>query len=490
MHGTEQDAHADDAYLRSLGIEPSLKRVLSRIGTMFFAVAFVGPTTGVIFISSSAFGFMGPSVFWTVPIVGGLQILVSLLWAELVSHYPITGGVYQWARQLGGESVGFAAGLSYLVAMFLIQTTVGLGMLLVLNGLFSSIEINTTNEVIVCIALTIAVAGVSMVSVRMVSLINSVGVVMEITVLVGAAILLLFNARHPVTAVLHTEGASPGQGWIAVLLIGMAQMIVLLTGYETGGIFAEESKRSRIAPAQAIMTAATGAIFLTGVFVLGAALATPDYKAALKEPGEWIPSVLNSGLGTVGGKLFLTAAAIAVVSTGIATIAAASRIMFGMARDGQLPASRFLAKESKRSGEPVNAILVTAVFAMLPLLYASKFPVIISAAAGLLILPCLITLVALTVRRRQGWPHQRSAFSLGRWGAPLTWFGVVWLGVIVIDIYWPRDSTNPTLGPTRILWEATFLLALYAFVWWTISRSRRRPAQGSRTAEDATTVAR
>jgi len=43
-----------------------------------------------------------PSVFWLL-IVGGGQMPVALVFGEVVSQYPIPGGIYPWTRRLWGR---------------------------------------------------------------------------------------------------------------------------------------------------------------------------------------------------------------------------------------------------------------------------------------------------------------------------------------------------------------------------------------------------
>jgi hypothetical protein len=62
--------------------------------------------------AAAMIAFLGPSLIWTVPVVLLFQMIIALIWMELSSYYPLAGGIYQWARYLGGEMVGFFAGLA------------------------------------------------------------------------------------------------------------------------------------------------------------------------------------------------------------------------------------------------------------------------------------------------------------------------------------------------------------------------------------------
>src|SRR5919198_5826877 len=108
---------SDSEYLRSLGIEPRLRRALGFVTGSLFAIAFQGPTTGALLVTGATLALGGPAFIWAIPLVFLFQFVVALSWAELSSHYPLTGGIYQWAKYLGGEALGWFTGLFYLVAI-------------------------------------------------------------------------------------------------------------------------------------------------------------------------------------------------------------------------------------------------------------------------------------------------------------------------------------------------------------------------------------
>ncbi len=59
----------------------------------------------------------GPPMIWWLVIVGVGQFLVALVFGEVVSQYPVAGGVYPWARRLWGRRWAWMTGWVYLVAL-------------------------------------------------------------------------------------------------------------------------------------------------------------------------------------------------------------------------------------------------------------------------------------------------------------------------------------------------------------------------------------
>src|SRR5207302_1443734 len=177
---------------------------------------------------------------------------------------------------------------------------------------------------------------------------------------------------------------------------------------------------SRWSPPAAITSAAAGTGVVTWFSAIAVWVAVPDVRAAVKSPATLVPTVLDSAFGSIGGKIFLVGAFIAVSSTSIATLAAIVRTLYALARDGQLPGAAYLTRLSRRTDEPIWTIVVATVLCLLPLVAVTHIELIIAAITGLLVLPYVFVLAALLLRRLGGWPSHRSLFSLGSWGLPLT----------------------------------------------------------------------
>jgi amino acid transporter len=466
----------DDAYLRQFGVEPRLKRAIGFVSSSLFAIAFQGPTTGALLITGATLAFGGPAFIWAIPLIFLFQLVVALTWAELSSHYPLSGGIYQWAKYLGGEGLGWVTGIFYLVAIVLVMPAVGLVISVVLSSLFTAIPFNPQSQVVMSLLAIVGTALIMATSVRVVALINNIGVTLELIVLGGAAILLLGHVHQPLSVFFTTAGAGAGQSYLVPFLVVVALVVTQLVGFETAGAFAEETRDSRVSPSRAIMTALAGAALFLFVFDFALVLSLPDVGRALKEPETVIPLTLSANLGDFGAKAFLAGAFISVSSTSIATLAAIVRTMYGMARDNQLPGSSYLTRLSSRTDEPVIAIAVAALLSMIPLLFVQQVPVIVAAISALILVPYFLVLAALIRRRLRGWPSADAPFRLGSWGMPVAVVGIVWVALVEIDAAWPRAATNPNLGPFPIIEEFAVVIAVLGALWWfLVLRHRAAP---------------
>jgi amino acid transporter len=472
--GTEANT-TDSDYLRELGVEPKFKRALGFVTGSLFAIAFQGPTTGALLLTGATLALGGPAFIWAIPIILLFQLVVAFAWAELSSHYPLTGGIYQWGRQLGGEFVGWMTGLFYLVGIVLVMPAVGTVMNVVLAGIFTKLPITLTSEVIISAITAVVAALVMVTSVRVVALLNSIGVVLELVVLLGAAIGLLFH-QHQSLSVLTTTGGVQGKGsYIVPFLIVVALVVTQLVGFETAGAFAEETKQSRIKPSQAIIAALGGTALVLFIFDLALILSLPNVAAAMSNP-NLIPSVLTADLGSGFEKLFLIGALISVFSTAIATLATIVRMIYGMARNGQMPGSRLLTRLSPRTDEPIGAIVLAVILSVIPLIFIKRIDVIVAAITALIIIPYILVLGSLLLRRLQGWPKAESKFNLRRWGMPVTLVALAWTVFVLIDAAWPRAATNPNLGSLPIIEDLGIGIIVVGTVWWFVNlRAKARP---------------
>src|SRR5438309_2048497 len=287
-----------------------------------------------------------------------------------------------------------------------------------------------------------------------------------------AAILLLGHVHQPLSVLFTTGGVEAKGSYIVPFLIVVALVITQFVGFETAGTFAEETRNSRVSPARAIVTALAGACLFVFVFDFALILSLPDVAKGMAEPEGVIPATLNENLGSFGAKAFLIAAFVAVSSTSIATLAAIVRMMYGMARDNQLPGSRFLTRLAG-NGEPVICIVVAALLSMVPLLFVQQIPVLIAAITFMILIPYFLVLASLIRRRLAGWPTTDAPFKLGAAGTPLAVIGIVWVGFVAIDAAWPRAATNPNLGSFPILEEAFVVTAVLGALWWFLVLRRR-----------------
>ncbi len=94
-----------------------------------FALGFtyLSPVVGVYTLFAISLAAGGAPFFWSYVLVGAGQLLVCLVFCEIVSEYPIAGGILPWARRLVGGRWGWLAGWIYLWALWMTIAAVAVG---------------------------------------------------------------------------------------------------------------------------------------------------------------------------------------------------------------------------------------------------------------------------------------------------------------------------------------------------------------------------
>ena len=128
----------DDAHLRSLGIKPELRRTLGFLSNFAIAFSFISVSTGSFGNFGYGIGMGGPAFFWTWPIIILGQTLVALVFAELSSHYPVAGSIYQWSKRLSNRTLGWFTGWFYFWAQVVTVTAVAVIVAFAVDGLLGS----------------------------------------------------------------------------------------------------------------------------------------------------------------------------------------------------------------------------------------------------------------------------------------------------------------------------------------------------------------
>src|SRR3954451_13937346 len=211
--GTAPDI-ADDSDLASFGYRPQLHRSIGSFGSFAAGFSFVSILTTVFQLFSFGFGFGGPAFFWTWPIVFVGQLLVALCFSELAARYPISGCIYQWATRLGGAVWGWMAGWLMLVARVVTVAAASIAMQIVLPAIWSGVELvsdPTENAVILGSLLLVVTTTINAVGVKVMSMVNTVGVTCELIGVVLLCVALFSKAKRGPGVITHT-GAHVGHG--------------------------------------------------------------------------------------------------------------------------------------------------------------------------------------------------------------------------------------------------------------------------------------
>ena len=96
-------AARDTADLEKFGYKQELNRGLGTFSSFAVAFSYISPSTGIFTLFGLGMAAMEAYLFWAWPVVALFQFVVALNFAELSSHFPVAGSVYQWTKYLAGR---------------------------------------------------------------------------------------------------------------------------------------------------------------------------------------------------------------------------------------------------------------------------------------------------------------------------------------------------------------------------------------------------
>ena len=486
-HATGQER--DD--LGDFGYSQELHRGVGHFASFAAGFSFVSILTTVFQLFGLGFSFGGAAFFWTWPAVFLGQLLVALCFAELAARYPISGSIFQWSSRLGGTDFGWFVGWIMVIGQILTVATAAIALQAVLPSIWSGFQLvggsgadsaptsptGAQNAVVLGLLLLVVTTVINVIGVRLMAMLTSVGVVIELLGVVALVIALFAHSERSPSVVFTTEGAAPGS-YLPLWLASSLMAAYVMVGFDSAGELSEETHAPRRTTPKTIIRALTVSGLGGLLLLLGGLLAAPSLTDGTLASGG-LAGVLTSQLGNVGGRILLAAVAIAVFACTLAVQTSGSRMMFSMARERSLPLSGALGRVSPRTGTPIATAVVVGVGAALTLAVNWNQSAVFTALASLCIAMLYIAYLGVTLPlllkrirlRRSGGLESgvaedgRPLFSLGRWGIPINVAAVVYQLVMVVNLVWPRAAIYDLTGDTWWLkWSALLFIVLTVVV--------------------------
>jgi urea carboxylase system permease len=487
---TAAEAASDEAELARFGYKQELKRSLGLFSSFAVAFSYISPSTGIFTLFALGLTTIGGVFIWSWPIVAVGQLCIALGFAELSSHYPVAGSVFQWTKYLAGKTYSWFAGWIYLFAGILtvcaVCVTLPLALIPALNNMGWDVHNTLHNQRIFAIVTLVVITILNIFGVKLVAIINNTGVLFEILgMVVFAFVLALFHHHQSAGVIFHTGGTSLTTG---TFLVAMFMSLFVIYGFDTAGTLAEETRDPRREAPKAIIGSIVGAFIIGAIFLFAMLLAIPDLHGAIKD-GFGPAQIIDANFGNAFSTVFLLVVAAAIFVCCLSIMTSTVRLCFGMSRDDALPASKQLSWVHPKLHTPVGSCIAVGVLAFIPMLQYAGAGIIAIAATGMIYLAYFIGNIALMRARLRGWPKAAAPFALGRWGIPLNALALVWGGGMLINFAWPRVATNPRpselpgtlnfhwawLNHKPVFWTVVIVIALVGAVYFMLVQ-RAKPA--------------
>ena len=437
----------DARQLERLGYAARFERSMSLWENFSLGFTYLSPVVGVYSVFALALLAGGPPMLWTYLFVGAGQLLVCLVFGEVVSQFPISGGIYPWTRRLVGARWSWMAGWIYLWALWTSIAAVSTGGAPFLAQLLGW-QLGPVGLAVVAMCAIVLTTACNLSGTRFLARVAMFGFLCEIAGAIVVGGYLLLFARHQPLSVLFDTG-SFGNGWdyLPAFLAASVGATFCYYGFEACGDVAEETPD----PARAIPRSMRLTVYVGGaaaIFVCAALLlAIPDLARALSgHDADPVAVILSSALGSTGFRVVIAVVLVSFFSCLLSLQAAASRLLFSYARDRMILGSSRLSQLSPRTRMPVAALLVAGIVPALiawmgAFLENAVRTIIVFGSIGIYIAFQMVVGGALVARVR-GW-QPNGPFQLGAWSWPVNLLAFAFGIGAIVNLAWPRSPSDP-----------------------------------------------
>jgi amino acid transporter len=379
------------------GGSPALRRSISRPMLLLLVVGDV-LGAGIYALVGEVGGRVGGAIWAAFVLALGLALLTAFAYAELVTKYPQAAGAALYVNKAWGRPfltflVAFAVMCSGLTSAATLARAVG-G-----DYLTDFVDAPTVLVGLVFITLVALVnfRGISE-SVRLNVVLTSIELAgLLLVVVVGAAAIVEGGADVDTGRALEI---SRDGSIVAALLGGAGLAFFALIGFEDSVNLAEEAEHPRRDYPLALFggLAVAGLLYLL-VTVVASIVVPTDRLAASDGP---LLEVVAAGPWSVPNRLFSAIALCALANGALINMVMASRIAYGMANEGILPAALGRVHRGRRT--PWVAIVATTAIAMV-LIASGELDDLADTTVLLLLLVFVAVNLAVLVLRRDPVDH-------------------------------------------------------------------------------------
>ncbi len=379
-----------------------------------------------IFIFTVAGGVLltaGSGAWLAVLLCYALLLLIASVLAELASHWPLEGSVYEWTRQLIGPRSGLIVGWAYLCSYVVFMAAIAYYAALKIFGLFDS----SPNRVVAGILALVLILLATLINLAGRVYLKAVAVAAAAISLVGCLIfatVLLIGYRAESLGALFASPADGVHGWAWLsgpfLFVLVTLSVISMRGVELVAEVAEEVRD----PERSVPKALVWSVVVAGAVVLytsaALALAAPDALA--------------------GAQKFISLLVVLAYSGALVIFQmAASRTLWITTRDRVLPAHAYFGQLSKGDRLPVRAIIVVGIVAaILPFITSTSASQVLFGTAGAALLLAYLVPILGAARSRMRGTWAPGPWSLGGWGGIAVVLSIIALVGLVLNIIWPR----------------------------------------------------
>ncbi len=288
-----------------------------------------------------------------------VMLFTAYSYGQMAKAYPVSGSAYTYTRKAISPYAGFLIGWAILMDYLFIPMVNFLLFGIFFSAAFPEIPMQLWILVLIVVVTYVNVKGVK------------VGARANMLVLSLSLLFLLIFSILSIKAIVQGTGTGMllniepffnSNESFKYVIAGAALLCFSFLGFDAVSTFSEEVKnpKKNIPRAILIVTIIGGIIFIIVSYL--AHNVWPDYNS-FKDADAASYEIMARVGGSALESAFLAVTAIVVFGSASAAQASASRVLYAMGRDGQLPKS-FFGKLSKKTKVPVNNILLISLLSL------------------------------------------------------------------------------------------------------------------------------
>jgi APA family basic amino acid/polyamine antiporter len=301
-------------------------------------------------------GQVGGAIWASFALGIGIAALTAFVYGELSSKYPGAGGAALFVHKAFGRKA-----LSFVVAFAVLASGVSSAAAVarVFGGRYLQ-ELVTVPALVASLVFVLVIMAINLRGIRESIWVNACLTAVEISgllLIVGIGVMALLDGTgDPGRVLTFKEGVSPP----LAILAGSAIAFYACLGFEDVANLAEEADDApRMLPRALLI----GLAIAGGVYVLVALTAAMVVEpSVLAESSGPLLEVVKAASVAVPPQLFSVIALLAVSNTALINMIMASRLLYGMAKQGVVP--QLFARTNAVTGTPFVAVVFTTLLAV------------------------------------------------------------------------------------------------------------------------------
>jgi amino acid transporter len=355
-----ESADDDVKLLHKMGYAQELSRRMGAFSNFAVSFSLICILSGGITsfqMGLSAAGGASIGLGW--PLGSLFAMVVAAAMAQIASSYPTAGGLYHWSSILGGKTWGWLTAWLNLLGLVFVVAAINYG---TYDPFFRTLiapmfgvnpdSLGWWQQTLFLTVITASQAFLNHRGIRITSkitdlsgyLIFVVTIMLVVSLLVYSPVKIDLSRLYTFTNFTGVDGGAwPKQTIAMAFLSGLLLTAYTITGFDASAHTSEETHEA----ARNVPRGIVGSVFWSTTFgyvmVCAFVLVMPDLGAAVKQGTGFFQAILAPIPGPLRILIELLMFFINYVC-GLAAVTSTSRMMFAFARDGGLPASKWLRK--------------------------------------------------------------------------------------------------------------------------------------------------